>query len=788
MYVPNTKLKELLKGRAKPLPKERGELVRQCLAHGLIGEAQATAVRTRIDVCESRKARFSTSETCRKMCFTKLMAGIEGKTRAESRIMSCVEKLSVVMHQRSMLVWLHIDRLIREGRELPDLKDPNAVFYRRCFTAGLDGATTRDDDIEETMGSYPGAFPVLKLPEMSGNAVTHAAKLYRTNFVNHFCLFQTMIRRIRRYASARLFSFVIEPAPRKEDGGDSDEDDEEEDGADPVRTPDKPSAHKVVVAVWSAAFDGLKPEEADLAHEIRSMLGLPEGKKLSEEWLKANIDSSVLFVRRLCRFFDQRKAEIAEAKARGLKIKRGAGRGMRWVPLHAPNAHHVKIDATNICQMFQCESVAEHEELAVEAAKGIFKKNLESTFGPKMAKCFSGTFDTDGVSVSVHFKKPLASKLLAEKIALREAAKERKAAKERGESVAAKKPAPRQRKQPVQAPKDQVRVDVGRVRLASVQIVRDGKHVQYMKLTAGQFYTASGCRRATKIRQVRRRKLGLQQFDKSLSRFSTRGADASQIEGYARAFAQGCEPQWKYALSKRTRNAKLRCRAGKARVMDRFWSRVKRASGKEATLVWGSAKVNPDGTGNLTVPTCGIFKHAQHRFRRVEPTDETGTSKTCDLCHGSVYPTRMYSTGAKIVRVRPKKTLRAIRCGLVRGSNTKRLIKRVMLKGKRPVFITPAKVEVRMRWLPLKCHGGCTKKEKKEERCEIEKKLDQKVYVRTVRGLRSCPGCQKLRDRDNIACDNIGTIFCCGVECKKPPERLQRAFYMKKQKADVTAS
>jgi hypothetical protein len=775
MYVPTTKLKKLLKGRAKPMPKERDELLRQCLQHGLIKAKEATATRTRDDVSESRKARFSTSETCRKMCFTSLMAGIADKARAESCIMGCVEKLSVIMHQRSMLVWLHLDRLIREGRRLPNLKDPNAVFFRRCFTAGLEGASTHDDEIERTMRLYPDAFPHLKLPEMAGNAVTHAAKLYRTNCVNHFCLFKSMMRRIRRYATARLFSFVIE-----------DEDDEEDE--DVAKTQDKPSTHKVEVAVWNAVLGGLKPEEADLVREIRSMLGLSDGKKLSEEWLKANIDLSVLFVRQLCQFFDRRKAEVAEARSRGMKVKRGSGRGMRWVPLHAPNAHHVKIDATNICQMFKCESVAEHEELAVDAARGIFKKNLQKAFGASTAECFSGTFDTDGVSVSVHFKKPLAADLLAEKIAKRDAANERNAAKERGEVPVAKDPAPRARKQPVQAPKEQVRVDVGRVRLVSVQIVRDGKHSKYMKLTAGQYYTASGCRRAAKIRQVRRKKMGLDDFDRSLSRFSTRGADPSQIAGYAQAFAQGCDRQWEYALSKRTRNAKLRCRGGKARVLDQFWSRVKNASSKDATLVWGSAKVNPDGTGNLAVPTCGVFAHAQHRFRHVEPTDETGTSKTCDLCHGGVHPTRVYSTGARIVCVRPKKTLGAIRCGMVQGTNTKRLIRRVMVKGKRATLVAPCKVDVKMKWIPLKCHGGCTKKEKDDERREIEKRLGQRVYVRTVRGLRSCPGCQKLRDRDNIACDNIGTIFCCCAECKKPPERLQRAFYTKKQKANATAS
>jgi hypothetical protein len=111
-----------------------------------------------------------------------------------------------------------------------------------------------------------------------------------------------------------------------------------------------------------------------------------------------------------------------------------------------------------------------------------------------------------------------------------------------------------------------------------------------------------------------------------------------------------------------------------------------------------------------------------------------------------------------------------------------------VVKGKRATLVAPCKVEVKMKWIPLKCHGGCTKKEKDDERREIEKRLGQRVYVRTVRGLRSCPGCQKLRDRDNIACDNIGTIFCCCAECKKPPERLQRAFYTKKQKANATAS
>jgi hypothetical protein len=79
------------------------------------------------------------------------------------------------------------------------------------------------------------------------------------------------------------------------------------------------------------------------------------------------------------------------------------------------------------------------------------------------------------------------------------------------------------------------------------------------------------------------------------------------------------------------------------------------------------------------------------------------------------------------------------------------------------------RVKVAKKWV-IDGHGGETAKEKTAAR-----RAAGVLGSRYVRGLRFCQECRKLEDRDDLACDNIGTIFVCKCSCVAVPHAFDRA-------------
>ena len=219
-----------------------------------------------------------------------LLRGVVKKADLQKGIDSAVGVLSRIVHQRSFLVLLHLRRLMTAGSTLPDLTDANATFFRHCFTVGL--GTTVDAELSETMRCFPSIFVQLpKLPKGLNNAVSHAAKLYKTNFLNHFTLVAGMEGRIKKFASQQLHGLEVRiPAAQ----GPSDPDAEEEAKAEDIAGVNRKGGG--LDAVCRAVFEATDPSKdaaditqhhVDLVTKIRTMIGVPDGTKLTEAGSRA---------------------------------------------------------------------------------------------------------------------------------------------------------------------------------------------------------------------------------------------------------------------------------------------------------------------------------------------------------------------------------------------------------------------------------------------------------------------------------------------------------------------
>ena len=625
-YLSVDELRQRLDGQAggSKACANRKELIDACLKHRVINAEEANAPRLRADVAKRQLDAKDQDEVCRSCSLSALLRSVPGKDRIVEEIRKMAAQLSEVMQQRSLLVWLHLHRLLQENAALPDIvSDSNATFFRHCFTVGLVGASTKDDAVMTTIEAYEhplfpslDLFPDLQLPRGAGNAVSWAAKLYRTNFINHFVLLDKVVARVKRLASYSMFGVT------------TDEGEEEEEAAVAPRSGE---LHTVVCAVESGATAGLASSLAAEAVKIRSLLGLPADEWLTKRWLKANIEKSIRFTLQVANTMDRAKCEAAAAEAAGAKVRRGVSRGIKWVPTHGIGLHSVTLDASDLEEVLTRGKAS--DGLAVDVVRGYLRDGIHRQFGKHLAEHgldFSGTLTTDGTSVSVHFHK-------AGKTARAEAA----TAATQGKATAAKQRRP--------VPRVLLLADPGRINMVTMAALVDGKPLfvnkrrVVFKLTGRQYYSVSGAHNA-KIQRTRKRRCvpGLRTLDAALARASLKTGDVERVVQHIRIVNRHRREAWAFATSRGSAKQKLRGSAGRRRALDRFFSGVRRrlaaVLGREAAgsaeVVWGGAKFSPSGRGNLTVPTSMAFRVACRHFgsSAVHIGDEYATSQTCPKC------------------------------------------------------------------------------------------------------------------------------------------------------------
>ena len=202
-------------------PKTRDEWLAAAVSMGLVTPEDAAAPRKRQDVAAKMAARKTGREFTRSLTLMGLLGRCtQGRQKASdirSDIDGIVDRLSRIREQRSSLVAAHlswvldtVDRVVlmaqdakpllgAEGDEeaedaegvepttdddgekdvVPDLYDSNGSYFRRCFTVGVKGATSKSLALQDRLHEWQGAFDgELTLPQLGHNVVTHAAKQY----------------------------------------------------------------------------------------------------------------------------------------------------------------------------------------------------------------------------------------------------------------------------------------------------------------------------------------------------------------------------------------------------------------------------------------------------------------------------------------------------------------------------------------------------------------------------------------------------------------------------------
>ena len=308
------------------------------------------------------------------------------------------------------------------------------------------------------------------------------------------------------------------------------------------------------------------------------------------------------------------------------------------LPLSAIRAHFITIDASVLHGILKDIGV-------VKCGYGAFAGVADAHWRSVMHidrltgkdRQFTGTVDSDGTSVCVHFTRPRVA---------RDDAKDLSAAVGQDGN-----PYTRMLRQDDRV----LGLDPGRKDIAHVgEVLPDGRFASYT-LSRAQYYREAGICVAN--RQSATWNAGVRVAINALSGASPKGSCLLRFRVYVTVYLTHRTALWLEYLKDRWANQRLRLYGGKKRAFAHFYNRVADAdhTKRRVVIAYGSAKFAASGRGEAAVPTTRAFKECAQRFVTAVVSEYLTTKKH-------------YRTGQLLQLVRQKETGRQVRGLLWCGS------------------------------------------------------------------------------------------------------------------------
>jgi hypothetical protein len=766
---------------------------------GKISPVQAEAFKASRPDCALRfQDKKNTCERTRSITLTALLKGLANADNIRNAFTRLSVEASRLFYERGFFIWLHLHRLVTENSLLPKMTEKKDLvnFVRRSYTIKTQKSLLdqSNDDIKEmnkTYEKYKLFLPTIQRPD-SDNLVTHAAKAYAAAMIRHFCNMDTVVGRIKRFVSARLSNRFIEINPGEEDTTDDDvlntiRDGRKDVGSTPI--------YNVISALEDSSFDvgAMHPAQLAVLEEVRKSLNLPDGVQLNECWLKSNIHESIRFAFLVVCTLDQVRDEMMQmhddmentfSETKRPKLKCGLGRGLSFVPLNSQRRRYVTLDATDLMNILGLEKV--DESLVSSIVGSLFSKNITAslsedyTVGKRESDqkwLFTGTIDTDGIShANLHFRRE----------------------KTQSEKNKTKPVKSNEKEQPFKLdspPRVMILADPGRVNLASMTVMLDGKVVMVEKMnvkngtvkkvplkfvfSTKQYRTMMGVVKRETIRKGREARAdsrGEKDPKYESKKFRTARSEACLktgcVEGvlkYLQAsidFPMAADQLWKRSLGKKASWDRLRSSMMKDRAIKKWFfdvkRKVKQITGEScATVVWG-CKVASTGKGNLSAPTDRIAMLARMiPDWNVVNGDEYNSSKRSFVePHSENFAPRFVGTKINTKKRMGTNVCSQLRDGFVQSLDAKRTLYR-STRGKRTTRIGKTeykKYDEVVKWI-YEGHSNETKEVKQDKKSKRDGNKETKcTYIRGLRVFQD-GNITKFVDRDVNGSVNIGIIW-----------------------------
>lgn len=335
--------------------------------------------------------------------------------------------------------------------------------------------------------------------------------------------------------------------------------------------------------------DSLPSKIKDFIKEQRMLLKEP--KTINDEWLKNNTSIVLSYYFYIIKYYTDNER----------------GKKFRLAPLCRIKSHFLTVDNTvlreliwNVVQKVEQEGLSipewlkekvKKKEMTLEVWKAIF--NYE---GLRRRMTFSNRIETDGTKICFHFQVS------------------GKRRKKKGRRKTSNKQQNKNKKKRI------ISIDPGRVNLITAYDAENGK---YYKLTRKYNYRACGMKAV--VKKNNERNLRLKEIYESMSQHPTKSIKDSDWYHYQKVIISHYDTLWEHHATEEVRREDFRVKRLKEKCLDRFLNQFRVKGESDPLLIYGAAKINPTGKGELSVPVKYMYNKCTYRYQTIK-YDERNTT------------------------------------------------------------------------------------------------------------------------------------------------------------------
>jgi hypothetical protein len=525
-------------------------------------EPEEEAKKGRRDRSEKLKERKNLSETVVKCCLRRFLRD------KKNDFIKAINSRVAAYSQRAVIASQTVSLLIKEAcygvpnEELHNVVLPAVLehsFIRQAML-GTEDAQKPFEAIQWLCSKYPQLKDKRALERhlADRNIYSAGSKKYLTNLRNHLTLnFPRVVKKI-------LYSPAFERYLGKTNGA--------------------TKAMLYDLNGWKGEYDKdfypkLPKEVQQVFNILKKILG---DDPIDKSWLKK--DNNLYKILRLYvfanRFFESQDMKL-----------------FNLIPMCTIKSHYITIDTHSLFGIAVDVGIIDKTKTNGEKFTSLGMEQWASMFNTDLLKgkgrTFTGTIETDGVAVCVHYTKK----------------KEEKKATDTKELVKA-------------SDVDVVGIDPGRTNIIyAVKMV--GNQPKRFKLTRSQYYKESGTIKAR--RNTEEWLIGLRPSLELLSKNSSKGHSLEAGINHLQTILKVWDLLWTENLHAKWANQRLRLYGGKKRVFAKFLNKLETPR-RRLVIAYGAAKFAPGGKNELSVPTSRVFKECSYRFPTF-PVDEFRTSR-----------------------------------------------------------------------------------------------------------------------------------------------------------------
>lgn len=506
----------------------------------------------RPDRAKKLKERKEKEETVIKKSLSKSIIDSDNKHLLVNEIRKRVESYSKRVHLVSLVLNFLVKEIYSKDISKDVLKNLWDVTYVRNILLG----TSKCPTIKTILQNYPDLLHNPKDRHTGdGNIYTHGANKIVTNIKNHLIV-----------NTPSLIKKVVYNS---------------------IKNKDQSVAALFAINGWKRRKDMVEMEGStmQIMSQCRTILDLQENEKLDEPWLKKTSS--------LIKMLDFRVFALRKFTELNIPLQ-------NLLPINRIKAHYITIDTMGFWGLCRDCGFVKHG-LYDKSFSEMVQHHWNSVFNLKATKTktFTGTIDTDGTTVNIHYTRPKNS------------------LKPNDEKLLFK----------YNPNTDRVLGnDPGRVNIFYMAEKTEDGGERFYRLTRSQYYKESGSDAAIKCSN--RWNLLIKDELEQLSNNSPKGVSLNDFIKYLETVISNKESLWKEYLHPRWRQQRFRLYGGKKRVFSTFFNRIEtdRPKGKRTVIAYGSAKFKAGGKGEVSVPTSRAFRECSYRFVTV-PVDEFRTTR-----------------------------------------------------------------------------------------------------------------------------------------------------------------